>query len=678
MEDEKQREAFLAALYHLEDFRIDDDIKDTFIDIAHFGVATGSGDPLSESSVNPNASFRAIFQVDEIESKEIVKSKFRFKEVGNNQKTLISKLSDDYKGDKKWTTWAKPSKSNNYMCGTKVAYDELNGLEGSDDEGILNVYFKFCEYGNWNKQSGYILAGNDLTVDNESGGSESKDCSTGNFVKKIHVRECLADHECEQRYSTYQDDILGIHSLMIECCNPDDCENTIEYKVVHCEPNAENGENKAADWKCDADPDAFEYSVGPNELSDEDKKKTHINLILAGRVLEGNSESSNAHSNGGDEVAVINMKIQWEEVKLLNPSAGGGAFDNIATYATVWKGKIDRPTPIFANAIRGAIVHDTVEASKEYGFISYIKNKWICDMDNNVMFGLSGDRITEDGEKSLSHGVFATTNFERQMEMSRLHSFSFATFENDPNILDSIVSGVIRYDGVAVNSHGGRNLGFEVSRKVETSYDVAFTEGNMKIVKPIVLLFPEWYLDSQIYPSGAGQVSVALVGGPQVGTFTVKVGEKSGLDRSFLGFNFVAIDPSIVDIDPSVVDESILAKKTKNYSIGTSSSPSTSKDEVKKLVGSATDTNKGNMEGDLKYTRITFSKPFKTLPTLVVTPIIDATATIDNDNIPRCIIETLTKKMAVVKCDMLKKRDDDGCQVTPIEFNYLAIGEREF
>ena len=136
------------------------------------------------------------------------------------------------------------------------------------------------------------------------------------------------------------------------------------------------------------------------------------------------------------------------------------------------------------------------------------------------------------------------------MDKARVDSFSFLTIENNPNLLGHITVGVIRYDGIVTNRHGGIDLGFVAEKKLlDGKHDnlvrISFDTKSKMSDKPVVILFPAWYTDAGIYPSGPGQASVALYGAAASKDFNVVLGAKGRLDRSYLGFNFAALHPDL-------------------------------------------------------------------------------------------------------------------------------------
>mmetsp|Transcript_4577 Transcript_4577/g.11547 ORF Transcript_4577/g.11547 Transcript_4577/m.11547 type:complete len:130 (+) Transcript_4577:3374-3763(+) len=69
---------------------------------------------------------------------------------------------------------------------------------------------------------------------------------------------------------------------------------------------------------------------------------------------------------------------------------------------------------------------------------------------------------------------------------------------------------------------------------------------------------------------------------------------------------------------------------------------------------------------------ITFSTPFADIPSVVVTPFFHG---MDTTNIPRCIVESITKTAAEVKC-LWAPSGDNSMTFSGIAFTWIAVGHK--
>lgn len=607
-------EAFIDALYYIEGIGLDkDEDDDPYLDLSHFGVATGFGNALSESSIDPNASYRTLLQQNHVQSKATQDS-FG----GNNALKEGVQVERNYcKGDDNdeiWRGYVKGSEGQ-YLCGAQVKWYD----HGTDAEGVTNVKLSFCHYGMWTEQDVKDMI---PPLSPGIGGDYHNKvmCDTNHFVYDIAVGH---------------DDDLGIDSLSLKCCNPANCDATKKEKTAYC---YNTGEPCKGNKYCN--PCGSMSWFVPSNTRD-------TTMFFISEV-----EGKFGERNVSNEVGVCGMRIKYDEVPIMN-QIGSGALDNYITYSTTWKNRIDRPTAVFATPMHGDISENGAEESSS-GFTAEILNEVVMDYDNNIMIGL----VDESG----GAGTIAMTNYGRELEIERVQSFSFLALENNVNLMEDIVSGVVRYDGVITNQYPGTALNFKISKETESKYLLQLpgtfwseSEGN-----PTVVIFPQWYTDAEVYPGGAYHISVSH-------TFKnyydveINLGPKGILDRSYLGFNFVAMSPSLKTKTSSFVYGYYTSSGSGSQCHGCTYKPA-------KTIPLPSGTGYSGTELSMA---LTFDKPFKSLPSLIVSPY--ETEQPSFTNIPRCVVETLLLDGATIKCTEVKPLEKKIG--TTGGFSFLAVGK---
>jgi len=196
----------------------------------HFGVSTGNGDPLSSSSVNPNNSYRAILHIINSIASESAQDDIP-------REDSIIDLVDDPDGDPDveqddWRSKIEPERAtDHYLCGLKLEIDEDNS---SDDQDIVQVEYRWCKYGDWNQKS--LWTKNDISEDEENAlhvANRETMFSENKFVKSINAQYCRISANSNQVGTKLLNDALDVHAMAIACCDPDYCEESMEYRTVY-------------------------------------------------------------------------------------------------------------------------------------------------------------------------------------------------------------------------------------------------------------------------------------------------------------------------------------------------------------------------------------------------------------------------------------------------------------
>lgn len=344
--------AFLNALADIEGLDGTPPFTPFLDDSMHFGVFSGTGDPLASSTINPNAKYRALLSVGEI-PKFQSSDKPSYADDDKSAEVEIYTSGDFGSFTEKTTT----KRENYFACGVQVHYQNVDqkyrqascfwGKCGpkiylhDDDQGIVKIEFMYCKLTDWNKKSPFESIGSSRLV-SDMKLPKSKICPTNYFIDGMRVRACTSDNpQCSDKDGFFPSylikDNLGVHGISISCNKLGGSLNDRKFIEVHCSPGYGSCSNGWERW---------EYLNDLTHNNTEDSRK----LIVGGSTQLGitggiDSEGINAIMLLTEDVPVPNDNNAAEE-----PS--DEPLVDIITYYAVWKGKVDRPTAIFASTIR--------------------------------------------------------------------------------------------------------------------------------------------------------------------------------------------------------------------------------------------------------------------------------------------------------------------------------------
>lgn len=276
-------------------------------------------------------------------------------------------------------------------------------------------------------------------------------------------------------------------------------------------------------------------------------------------------------------------------------------------------------------------------------------------------------------KKTNSAGSIAVTNFDREIDETKLQSFSFLTVENILKYSQQIIAGVVRYDGVILNERPDLKIGFQVQKIGEsnTIFGVDFAEAITGL--PTVVVFPQWFTaDSSVYPLTVSDVSCALdYESINSSGFEVAFG-RTLHDRSYFGFNFLAIDPlvSTENVKHGLITQCIGSNYGTVSSLGNQT--------LHGLLDPVCHPSRAGISSSLLSGRgggvlVTFDKPFRSLPSVIVSPVLPSYDSKNNtdqiqydetgySNVPRCTIESLTIHSAFVKCGRIRSTKEQNIE----------------
>jgi len=339
----------------------------------------------------------------------------------------------------------------------------------------------------------------------------------------------------------------------------------------------------------------------------------------------------------------------------------------IVTYSDVWKGKTPKPTAIFATPIRLDIAPN---GDEELEFPFKKDGSQSDTWNDNIYFALT---------KSINlNGVLAVTNFGESRKSytgsSSLPSFSFLTIDTLRRYGASFLSGVVAYNGLMRNSEGIDEFDVE---KGGDAFIFNYSTRSYDIDKlPTVLAFPNWFsIKDEHYPQDTVDITFAISEISATG-FQIKHGPSSR--DSYLGFNFAVIGP---DMPKENIKHGIITQCTRFHGTiypkyGISVEP--------------TDFAECTPNGSLSYwvfiqntetdpdqlgVKVVFDSKFADIPSVIATPYIPGN-TWDLLGIPRCVVESITKSSAVVKCGQIIESADIATTYEPIPFTFVAVGNK--
>jgi hypothetical protein len=364
----------------------------------------------------------------------------------------------------------------------------------------------------------------------------------------------------------------------------------------------------------------------------------------------------------------------------------------------------------------------------------------VFDTDSNVPFGISFD--------STSAGRIAMTNFIEDKEAGDLSSFSFLTADKLLKNKGKIWSGVVSDDGLLLTPFDA-GYGFEVSITTTSNQTHSKTfevvvkngdNGDKAIQDATVIVFPEYFAsegERTEYPKDVGQVAIGTDGWKaepgKAGKFSVKIGKVNDftlVGRRF-GFNFLVLangldNPNVKHGYVHGVAESSLFHQEHTLD-GLEVGPqdvnfnSITKNFVISDLPSKSGVNTYfSIAGDAGSVRVKFATPFDALPSVIVTPVVSPDSLKDKFRyasgfpvsvrssafggfppqfqVPKCLVETITKTDCHIKCGMVLLKEPALCsagffvlkgeytlpcilnfpyyvaEYTPLPFNIVVVG----
>ena len=249
-----------------------------------------------------------------------------------------------------------------------------------------------------------------------------------------------------------------------------------------------------------------------------------------------------------------------------------------------------------------------------------------------------------------------------------------------------MIVGVVSNTGLIVNDFYD-NPGFKVRKTGSSTFSVTLLGQDTGDNKsrpandPIVIASPQWYTDAKTrYPPDLAHIGLAVVrntGSDEV--FDVIAGTNNeGVDKQRtgrnIGMNFIAFDrelenENIVIGFVNVVNpgDTIISSKFDARMVveETTSFPAYNNDELCQIFENEdTPCPELLIDGNEGGVRVTFPQAFKALPSIILTPVVDANGVCgvfsferDDLQIPHCIVETIEKDSFFVKCACLTSTD---------------------
>ena len=420
--DGAHADAFYKAYIDIENIKIASTVKKSnrILNTMHFGVTSGSGEPLSSYSSDPKIDYRALLQVDNIPAP-----------VSSEPNETVVLGSNAFPGN-----YAKIDNKHSFACGIKVHVDTDTNVDENDIHGVSELYLKFCNINDWNDQSDHISMGG--TSDKPKSGRVviSHVCPKNHFIDGMRVRYCMSDtrgkktFQCNSENQNGGVDFWGIHGLDISCLplggqGP----NRVTHRVF-CKGRKLGGK-LTTDCTDDAEWDEWKYIVeqSPSQALATNSIATGIigASVENGPCCEGTSEP--------DDVGIVGINLVHRNV----PLPGSGLNTAVITYSTKWKGMTKTPVAVFASAIRGNVGKDKVEEVYTPSLGDTQKFDRSIDLVNNVPFIISDDHT--------SPGAIALSQFGQVRRRSLVSSCfydaftlnQYLTFSNQPLTLSNIM-----------------------------------------------------------------------------------------------------------------------------------------------------------------------------------------------------------------------------------------------
>lgn len=351
-----QGKAFYEAYIDIEDI----DLKplqnsNEILDAMHFGVSTGTGEPLSTYSVNPNSDFRTLLQVNNIPA------------AISPQTQVLDVLGESTMFESQPTRGVAIG-NNELLCAISV---ETGNWNQNDLYGIGRLWFRYCGHDNWNRQSNWLLV---VEPANSQGTVSDGVCSQDMYITGIRVRYC--DETVKPELCT--GDLKGIHGIDITCDYIDERRDTFTPTTVRvfCV-----GDDCVGD--IGRNSTFMEWQNLPSSQDEDTVYGITGAAVLTGQCCEDRND---------DNIGLVGLRLFYKE--FLRQGNLGFTRD-IVTYSTTWKGKGLNPNAIFATTIRGDIGRNREEENGSFGQPNFgiinPDSDNLLDFKNNVPFGISGD-----------------------------------------------------------------------------------------------------------------------------------------------------------------------------------------------------------------------------------------------------------------------------------------------
>lgn len=313
------------------------------------------------------------------------------------------------------------------------------------------------------------------------------------------------------------------------------------------------------------------------------------------------------------------------------------------------------PFPIFATAIRGNIATDSLEES----LIPYIgsssqPNPW----KDHMFYAMTSDINSNAILSVASFGELRNTF----ISSAQLPEFSFLAVDSlrEP---EHVRSGVVAYNGLISNTAARGNFTVVMNSDPNVrNFNVAFNN-QVYSSAPTVIVFPNWFgVGDKYNPEIVEDVVLVL---KEIDTAGFEVKLQSPVGRSYLGFNFMVIGP----------DAGNTIKHGVFYQCTTYINPNPS--TAHGIVAHDTPCSNAGWLHTVSTTvmlgvEVVFDTPFSDIPSVIVSPIVP-NAEVNLNFSVRCIVESITKIGARVKCGWMK------IDITPatyqiVPFSIVAVG----
>jgi hypothetical protein len=653
---ESRVDAFFDALLDIENIDLKTLDGNTALDAMHFGVASGSGEPLSSYSLNPNAEYRALLEVGEIPKFETGSGVGAAEEV-----QTLDIFKSGHGGN--WAAGPTYGPLKHYACGAAVRVDPHGAPNADDDHSIMEIHLRFCSVDGTESSPQEVNLGVENLMAKQSW--HPKDCPKGQFINGARVRYCgegdLGGMDCKQNPGGVTTDLLGLTSLEISCNWLGGGPRTQTKWEVYC-TNKDDTNNK-----CDNENTWRPWQY----LGKTTDPANTAYAISGGSVQQGSSLTKSI--DGKDDTGIEGLQVTYEEAVLPNPEdpTKAGPSVDIVTYTATWKTKIDRPTPIFVQTIRGDVGKNKEEEENQFGFTERTEGNFKLNYVNNVPFGVSPD--------FSSAGTIGMTNFGKSLQESNLQSFSFLSVDNMDENEGKLLGGVVHHTGLIASQRPGVAAGFQVE-KIAAHEFVVTMNGKAAVDDPTVIVFPQFYTNNgATFPENIGDVTVALHGNDGVEPVDTKqFSVKAGAGYAPLGFNFLAVSRDLKN--PSVKHGYVHGVPRDNDDLYY---PPHRLDgiNVPDISYFKESTTVDVLVGQRGGIRLHFSTPFDAVPAVVATPVIGAINggdcwqfTDTTTAVPRCIVESITSESCFVKCGCIESGDGASYLYTPLPFNIVAVG----
>jgi len=649
----EQQFAFVEAFQDAYGVNISAASKKEFLNATvHHGLYTGSGDPLSAHSLNPNDDSRVLMQVNAIT--DTIEPQGTDAAGGEVKSQLI------FEAKKAKGGWTKSQVDDlDYgACGIKVIYQKKNEYQCGDAPndliGIYDIQFEYCNTKKYSLKKQFESI---TTVPIDFVDKKVKPSTSGSSVSyppQSIVKPCPPDQFLcgfQIGYCGYEENEDSCQINKQPGCNGNEEDNAgIFAMTAYCKKLGE---------ECSGSPKLFDHchhdhgggcyveAVRRKHYKYLDAKDASIghDYIISGASTRFDQEEDRFFF-ADDHAGISAFKLHYTEAKI--SQTGNGPTAKIITYSDIWKGKPLKPNAHFATLIRKDIAPNTDERSM-YPFNTTFNGKEFDSSENNMYF-----TVTDDVN---SNGVLAVMNFGALsldlLGISRLHSFSFLTVDTLRRYGRAFRSGVVSHLGLMLNAEGRDE--FDVS-KDKDGFILQFVNPNPAYqTEPTVVAFPNWFsIHAAYFPNNAQDVTFEI-GGISTTGFELKHGPSS-LDRSYIGFNFLVIGD---DMPTENIKHGIIADCFSPSALST-------KHGIKIVTCQSIQPTDPSLPAHMAV-YIEFDSPFVDIPSVIATPYNSGLAQM---GIPRCMVESITKVSTVVKCLDVKTKTD-------IPFTIVAVGKTD-